>query len=102
MEYSKESHRWENVGGGADTKVWFSDWFMILSTKKAESQLMSRRYRWDFRVLRGKGRCREREGAFLSCLGGKGTLQSCKVLRTLGTAASARSGWPRMWRRDGV
>lgn len=55
---------------------------MVLSTKKVESQLLGRRYRWDFRVLRSKGGLREREGAFLSFLGGKRNLQSCKVLRT--------------------
>ena len=51
-------------GGVADTKVWFPNWFLILSIKKAWRQLLDGRYRWDLWVPIGKGRCREREELF--------------------------------------
>jgi hypothetical protein len=54
----------QSVEGGADTKVWFPNWFLILSIEKSWSQLLDRRDRWDFRVPGGKGRHRKREGAF--------------------------------------
>ena len=47
------------VGGDADSKVWFPNWFLIWSIKKARSQLLGRRYRWDFWVPGEKGRCKE-------------------------------------------
>lgn len=82
QETNKTTIHNNSVGGGADTKVLFPDWFVILSIEEAGSQLLGRRYRWDFRVPGGKGGCREREGAFLSCPGVKGILQSCKALGT--------------------
>lgn len=82
QETNKTTIHNNSVGGGADTKVRFPDWFLILSIEKAGSQLLGRRYRWDFRVPGGKDGCRVREGAFLWCTGVKGMLQSCKALGT--------------------
>jgi hypothetical protein len=43
------------VGGDADIKVWFPNWFLIWSIKEAGSQLLGRRDRWGFWVPGGKG-----------------------------------------------
>jgi len=64
MLHSKESHRWENVGGGADTRVWFPNWFVIWSIKEAGSQLLGGRNRWNFLVPGGKGDTGKEKGPY--------------------------------------
>ena len=55
-------------GGGSDAKVLFSQLVLDLSVKKAKGQLLGGRYRWDFQVPGGKGRCQEGEGDYFSAL----------------------------------
>jgi hypothetical protein len=50
-----------SVREGSDVKSPVPQLVLDVSVKKAGSQLMSGRYRWDFRVPRGKGRHKEEE-----------------------------------------
>jgi hypothetical protein len=74
-----------------------------LSIKKAGSQLLGIRYRWDFWVPRGKGatgKYRRSQGAFLPCFGMRRRQQSCKVSEQLGPVASAMGRLPKIFVRD--
>jgi hypothetical protein len=54
------------VGGGANTKVWFPNWFWIWSVKEAETrrQWLGGRDKWDFQVPGGKGDAGKEKGLF--------------------------------------
>ena len=59
-------------GGVADTKVWFPNWFLILSVKKAWRQLLDGRDRSDFWVPGEKKRdIGKEQGLFSQALEGE-------------------------------
>ena len=41
------------VGGGADTKIWFPNWFLILSIKKLIAGYRGKK-RWNFWITGGR------------------------------------------------
>ena len=56
------------VRGGVNTKIWFSDWFLIVSMKKAESNCWVKWKRWDFQACRVREETQRKRKCFVPAL----------------------------------